>query len=322
MKYILLRWQQNVSIFEYMKKINSQQELYIHLASEGDPSAFYSLFRDQFADSYRSLRSEQKSHDQACEAVCEKAANLYRKFVGQNIEDAHDWYSAQNGKNADFEVAGPVNVASADMQVFQRELQLILQRSYSQLLRKKSGKKGRIKARKPVWIFAAGAVVLVGGIIAGVLFTGSQVSLSYTHSGREYKVSFPGGLKTASLKDTLVLQDQEVKDSTTEEKADSTVVIKEPEPKPAPAPVRSRPVPPTRPRSVQPSPAPVVQQAPPPPPPAPPTPAPAPVPQPRSEPVPAASAVQNGQSSQSSSTSDFDGLLDIPGMRKAPSESE
>lgn len=350
-----------------MKNIFTQQELYIKLASEGDPSAFYSLFNEQFETQYRTLRAEGQSHSEACESVFENAAGLYRKFVGQNITDAQNWFSSQKKSSDDFEIRNnETNHSAAELESFRNELQLMLQRAYSSLLKKRSSKSGKIKKkRSPALVLIPGAVLIVAAAVAALIFSQTTLTLSLEREGRGYQVSIPNGVSKISP-DTASQESSDPDTEAVANEADSTSDTASAVSKPvqkkqtrtltskprsvsrsrparrsvaASAPARPRPVSKPSPPKPKPAPKPVA--------PKPQKPAVTAVTQPAPAPVSEVNtAVQNPLTSTSSAASDekpetvepesqtvteteesgsaldVNDLLDMPGMRKAPSDSQ
>ncbi|MFP4163389.1 MAG: hypothetical protein ACLFQB_05765 [Chitinispirillaceae bacterium] len=362
-----------------MKNITSQQDLYIKLASEGDPSAFHSLFHKHFESQYTSLRAEGQDHSRACEAVFTKAAALYRKFIGKNVTDAEDWFSSQEKNSDDFELPPKEDFSFSqdELAAFRHELQLVLQRTYSSLLRKGSSRNtnGRLKKRNYSGMIAcSAAAVLLISAVAALFVSDFTLTLSLMREGKEYRFSVPGGVEKR-VKESTVQKVPEKKEKAEIEKADTTeekkaavskpapqkkksvrnvsrrpsVSSSKPKPRPkktAAAPVKPKPRRVSKPEAVKQPPSPKKSQ-------------PKPKPEPKSEPAavnsdsqavsepvtessaeqksampgaksdekkaPEASSVSSqsevGEKKESSAT-DIDDLLDMPGMRKAPSDSQ
>ncbi|MFW6245360.1 MAG: hypothetical protein ACOC36_05690 [Fibrobacterota bacterium] len=206
-----------------MKNINTQQELYISLASEGDPSAFYSLFRKQFEAQYKSLRAEGQSHSESSESVFKNAAGLFRKFIGKNISDAEEWFSSQENKTEDFEIQkNETNLSAAELDLFRNELQLVLQRAYSSLLKNRSSKSGKLKLKpSPAVIVITGAALTVAAAAATLFFSQTTLTLSLERDGSEYRLAIPGGVSKIST-DTVSQISSQPDMETTAQKADST----------------------------------------------------------------------------------------------------
>ena len=170
-----------------MKKIDSQHQLYMQLASSGDPAAFCALFRDHLNNVYVSLRAKEKDHGEACEIAVKKVLRVYGKFIGRRLNNPQRWIVAKCGLKK-FEVKEDANSAADCLADYEKQLNAALQRYYSSRLN--DGGKRKIRKKKPRFALALGLLAATG-VFVFLFLAESVIFISFDRFSREYRISFP-----------------------------------------------------------------------------------------------------------------------------------
>jgi hypothetical protein len=191
-----------------MEKIQTQEQLLVRLAGNGDPCAFYTLMVPFANAAYVAERNTGKKHSETLAALLPSFKKMYQNYISNPVQGAFkEWYKEQEKKylSASQEVsieslneAGSKDLLTADIIHFDWALNLILQRHYGKFRRAK--KRGAVVGLnsffKPEhWFFKT---ALCAGI-PGVFFVLSYLYLTLSKS--QFNVS----LSSAQATHTLVL---------------------------------------------------------------------------------------------------------------------
>jgi hypothetical protein len=191
-----------------MEPIQTQEQLLLHLAGNGDPTAFYTLIAPFANAAYVAERNSGKRHSETLSALIPSYKKMYQSYISQPVQSAfEEWYKEQEKKylSASQEVAieslneaGFKNLLMADIVHFDWALNLILQRHYGKFRRAKK----RGPAMRPLAFFNRGhwffkTVVFTG--LAGFLFVALCFYLTFS------KTQFTISLKSARATHTIVL---------------------------------------------------------------------------------------------------------------------
>ena len=192
-----------------MKPIQTQEQLLIHLAGNGDPSAFYTLIVPYANAAYVAERNSGKKHSESLSALLPTFRKMYQNFNSNPTQFAFkEWYKEQEIKylSASQEVAieslnetGFKNLLTADMVHFDWALNLILQRHYGKFRRAKK----RGAAPVPFTFFKRGnrffkSAVLTGSIALFIVgsyvcltFSKAHIAVSFVSSQAIHTLAFP-----------------------------------------------------------------------------------------------------------------------------------
>jgi hypothetical protein len=175
-----------------MKKISSETQLYVQLASRGDPSAFYALFHGRIRGLYLLLRSQGKEHEAACGEAAKRLGELYGRFIHSPPRwgRADKWFAARCGLKRFDAVAAEAAVAKTDIAAYERLAVGAVNKAYCERLRNDGDDGGNIVERAPLAkriVWTAAAVFAIGFLF----FSKSVLSVSFGRFGAEYKLSFP-----------------------------------------------------------------------------------------------------------------------------------
>jgi hypothetical protein len=180
-----------------MKPIHNPEQLLVHLAGNGDPSAFYTLILPNANAAYVAERNSGKKHAETLTTLLPSFKKMYQTYISRPIQSTFkEWYKEQEKKylSASQEVSieslnetGFKNLLTADIVHFDWALNLILQRHYGKFRRAKR----RGAAIGPFIFFNQGNWVFKTALITGliVLFLiGSNVFL--TLSKTQFALTF------------------------------------------------------------------------------------------------------------------------------------
>jgi hypothetical protein len=155
-----------------MADIQTPEELLVHLAARGDPSAFGTLVASRAYSSYISLRNAGKSHTDATAVLVPFFRKIHTAFRRKSEQVPFDeWYRAQTKRH----LGGGVNIGegtektpvpdsfpAADISDFESQVRLALQRNYGRMT-------GRAGAAAAGVISLVNARILLNAVIAAVI---------------------------------------------------------------------------------------------------------------------------------------------------------
>ena len=192
-----------------MKPIQTKEQLLIHLAGNGDPSAFYTLIVPYANAAYVAERNSGKKHSESLSALLPTFRKMYQNFISNPTQLAFkEWFKEQEKKylSASQEVAiesldktGFQNLLAGDIIHFDWALNLILQRHYGKFRRAKK----RGAAPGPFAFFKRGnrffkSAVLTGSIVLFIVgsyvcltFSKAQIAVSFVSSQTMHTQAFP-----------------------------------------------------------------------------------------------------------------------------------
>lgn len=234
-----------VFLITMTKIATTKEDILISLASKGDAAAFYSIAAPYFEIEYLNLRHNGSTHNDATEKILTDSSELFKKLLGTQPADFNDWFKSNSETSSDNseEIAlfsAETNLP-AERNHFLHELQLHLLRTASEFNNKKR-KKILLALRNPKLKLFSGIAAILILIITVFLFlhtTNSSVTLSYSSSDKEYKVTL-GSKPKAFVPETTQVVVPPKADSVASEikKADTLVVEKVEEKVPEKPPVK------------------------------------------------------------------------------------
>jgi hypothetical protein len=174
-----------------MKKINTENQLYVELARQGDPSAFYALLHDHIHALYARLRSQGKDHAAARAEAAGTAGNMYRKFLKHPVPNPPKWFAKACKLRKFNAAAAGTAISAADAGDYSKAIYATLSRYYSQRLDRGSDDKGNMLNEHP---FLPYVITLTTAVCLTVFLFFSQAvfSVSLERFGiKDYTVSFP-----------------------------------------------------------------------------------------------------------------------------------
>ena len=173
-----------------MKKIFSENQLYVRLAREGDPSAFYALFNDHIRSLYIKLRADGQDHQAACAGAEEVVSRMYLKYIKRRPIAAQRWFAAGCGLRKFNPEAADAGVSRAEIADYGRRMGAALHRAYSGRLDRGSDDQGNLKSERPLLPYVAGTLAAVC-LAVFLFFSEAVVSVSFGRFGGGYSISFP-----------------------------------------------------------------------------------------------------------------------------------
>jgi hypothetical protein len=192
-----------------MAPIQTTEELLVHLAEGGDPSAFQTLVGHNALSTYVALRSLGKNHAEAMTLMVPFLKKLHSAFVGKSLDASFDeWYNTQRkkllprdllpqedaGAEAVIETIPPGDVAH-----FESQMRLALQRNYSRMFR--AG--GRSGIGRTVYFVASHrilraailtcAVLVVAGaaLCAWLTLASATVTVTFSKADLRHSIELP-----------------------------------------------------------------------------------------------------------------------------------
>jgi hypothetical protein len=191
-----------------MEPIQTQEQLLVHLAGNGDPCAFYTLMVPFANDAYVAERNSGKRHSETLAALLPSFKKMYQNYISSPVQGAFkEWYKEQEKKylSASQEVAieslneaGFKDLLMADIVHFDWALNLILQRHYGKFRRARNrGAVGGPNSffQRDRWFFKT---ALYAGLL-GVFIILSYLYLTFSKS------HFTVSLSSAQATHTLVM---------------------------------------------------------------------------------------------------------------------
>lgn len=173
-----------------MKKISTETQLYVQLASRGDPTAFYALFHDQIRALYALSRSRGKDHGAACADASKTLGAMYGRFIRRTPGNPQKWF-ADGCKLRKFDaVASGVAVSVVEAEEYEKVVSAALHRFHCERLERGNDGKGNFKNERP-WAPYIIALFMALGAAAFLFYAQSVLTVSFGRFGGEYRVSFP-----------------------------------------------------------------------------------------------------------------------------------
>jgi hypothetical protein len=188
-----------------MPPIQSPEDLLVHLAGNGDPSAFYTLAAPCAYSTYVFLRNQGKSHGEAMTILVPFLKKIHKNYLTSSRDVPFKaWYESQRKKlvpdamDSQSEKTLLENIPSDDISHFESQIRLVFQQNYGKLRRGKNG-----SVIRP-WIFSRfltklaavvlGLLIIVVGLQIFLTLTGITLSLSVSSQGYNRLVSLPSAI--------------------------------------------------------------------------------------------------------------------------------
>jgi hypothetical protein len=221
-----------------MPPIQSPQDLLVHLAGNGDPSAFYTLAAPCVYSTYIFLRNQGKSHSQAMAILVPFLKKIHKNFLTSSRDiPFKTWYESQRKKLVPDAVDSQVEktlletIPSDDISHFESQMKLVFQQNYGKLRRVKNG----FDIRR--WIFSRflpkfaavvlGFLIIVIGLQIFLTLAGITLSLSVSATGYNRLVSLPSAINKHFFSITTpALQQPAAATIPAESKTDTTKTLK------------------------------------------------------------------------------------------------
>lgn len=219
-----------------MPPIQSPQDLLVHLAGNGDPSAFYTLAAPCVYSTYVFLRNHGKSHGQAMAILVPFLKKIHKNFLTSSRDlPFNAWYETQRKKllrdtvDSQDEKTVLENIPSDDISHFESQMKLVFQQNYGKLRRVKNGSVARR------WAFSRflpklaavvlGLLVIVAGLQIFLTLTG--ITISVYSAGHNLLLSLPSGInKHFFLITTPAIQKPVAATTPAASKTDTTKTLK------------------------------------------------------------------------------------------------
>jgi hypothetical protein len=207
-----------------MPPIQSHQDLLVHLAGSGDPSAFYTLAAPLVHSTYACLRNQGKSHGEAMTVLAPFLKKTYKNYLASARDNPFNvWYEMQRKKllpdAADLQNAKthPENIPAEDISDFDTQMKLVFQINYGRLRRTKNGSVVR------PWIFSGFALKFAAAVLCLLaIVIGLQIFLVKTGTIISISISSPGHNRTFSLPPAKASTTEQKPVAATASKADTT----------------------------------------------------------------------------------------------------
>ncbi|HUI93242.1 MAG TPA: hypothetical protein VLX68_13425 [Chitinivibrionales bacterium] len=186
-----------------MTSIQSPQDLLVHLAGNGDPSAFYTLAAPSIRTTYIDMRKHGKSHAEAMAVLVPFLKKIQKNYLAAGSRDVPfgEWYEAQqtkhlsNNTDPQNEKAVPVPIPAEDLSDFESQMRLVFQQTYHNLVvtKKGSSMKRRSNSGLPAKLTAAilGVLLVAAGLQLYFTLSGTTISFSISSPGRNRLFSLP-----------------------------------------------------------------------------------------------------------------------------------
>lgn len=191
-----------------MKPVETPHELIDCLARRGDPVAFHTLFAGKIDESYRRLREQGKSDEEALATLRTLIRETYRAFLHRPPADsAEEWYDERAARHIGASTGPPAEEVSLDTLVEPAaapphdDIRIEIQRAHSEWAR---GRKRRTKSHHagPVRPAAAPAIGLALALLvvaAGygwLVLSGNRLSVTLeADSGESRGLTLPFGVE-------------------------------------------------------------------------------------------------------------------------------
>lgn len=231
----------NLSIFKEMRKnITCHHRLLIHLASRGDPNAFYTLASPYLHAIYMGCRNEGTSHDEICIKLKSQVKSLFRKIGASQPENFDEWFRKRsNYKELILEDITGDEKLEAECLLFLQDIQSYLLKCRG-MVKKRRGSKYRLFALNILPVLAAlllVALIVCGSVYLFLIFSGSNLKIEYKTPRKAYAVSIPlnsGADTTASDSSVIPPAPVNVDTASVSRDLSDTVESKPAQPKKAP----------------------------------------------------------------------------------------
>jgi hypothetical protein len=188
-----------------MPSIQSPQDLLVHLAGNGDPSAFYTLAAPCVYATYAGLRSQGKSHGEATTILIPFIKMIHKNYAASSHDVPFDtWYETQRKKllpdlaDAHSEQTLQEKITPSDISQFESQIRLALQINYGRL--RQAGKTSGVKpwgSSRYLFTFAGvvvGLLLLAAGLFLYLTVSRTTVSFSISSGGNTHFFSIPSGM--------------------------------------------------------------------------------------------------------------------------------
>ncbi len=192
-----------------MSRITTSQDLLLHLAGRGDPSAFNTLVSRLALSTYVSVRHGGKTHAEAMMSLVPFLRKLHSAFLEKPAKESFDeWYEAQQKRLLPKDVRyGEDNESEAvleaippsDVSHFESQMRLVFQRNYSARIHSQGGSFfGKIFSFvrfnvlvKTVLSLAAVVTVIAAGLIAALDLSKSTLTVTFSRAGAHRTIELP-----------------------------------------------------------------------------------------------------------------------------------
>ena len=177
-----------------MSTVQNHEQLLLHLAGSGDPSAFYTLIAPFANIAYVSERNSGKGHGETLTALIPHFKKIYKSFVGHPApNDFGSWYKEHEKKvfsgpqEVSIESLNGQNVSgvlTSDLAHFDWTLGLVFQRQYGKLKRTKKQRRFVFPGTRNTRLSRLQAALLLLGIL-GIAVAGFMAYLSFSKTRLE-----------------------------------------------------------------------------------------------------------------------------------------
>jgi hypothetical protein len=186
-----------------MPLIQSPQDLLVHLAGNGDPSAFFTLAAPCARSTYVFLRNQGKNHGEAMTLLVPFLKKIHKNYLtGSRDVPFNVWYESQRKKlvpgamDSQDEKKLPENISSDDISHFESQMKLVFQQNYGKLRRFKNVSGTRR------WIFSRFlpklATVVLGLLVIGaglqIFLSLTGITISVSSAGHNILLSLPSAI--------------------------------------------------------------------------------------------------------------------------------
>jgi hypothetical protein len=177
-----------------MSTVQNHEQLLLHVAGIGDPSAFYTLIAPFANIAYVSERNSGKGHSETLTALIPHFKKIYKSFVEHPApNDFGSWYKEHEKKvfsgpqEVSIESLNGQNVSgvlTSDLAHFDWTLGLVFQRQYGKLKRTKKQRGFLFSGAQNTRLSRLQSVLLIIGIL-GIAVAGFMAYLSFSKTRLE-----------------------------------------------------------------------------------------------------------------------------------------
>ena len=177
-----------------MSTVQNHEQLLLHLAGSGDPSAFYTLIAPFANIAYISERNSGKGHSETLTALIPHFKKIYKSFVEHPApNDFGGWYKEHEKKvfsgpqEVSIESLNGQNISgvlTSDLSHFDWALGLVFQRQYGKLKRTKKQRRFLFSGAQNTRLSRLQSALLLLGIL-GIAVAGFMAYLSFSKTRLE-----------------------------------------------------------------------------------------------------------------------------------------
>ncbi|NLG18612.1 MAG: hypothetical protein GX556_14870 [Fibrobacter sp.] len=196
------------------KNITCHHRLLIHLASRGDPNAFYTLASPYLHAIYMGCRNEGTPHDDICMKLRSEVKSLFRKISASQPENFDEWFRKQkNYKDLFLEDIKGDEKVEAECLLFLQDIQSSLLKCRGMAKKRRGSKDGMFALNVfpvPATLLLV-ALIVCGSAYLFLFFSGSNLKIEYKtpRKGYAFSIPFKSGTDTAASDSSITPPAQE-----------------------------------------------------------------------------------------------------------------